>query len=648
MSQWLRQSTAQTVQLGPFLDKTDGVTEETGLTPASEISKNGGAFAAGPTGTHDAEGWYTFSLTTTQTNTLGILKMKAHDAATHLPAWDTFMVLPADVYDSLVLGTDTLPADVTQWLGTAVSATVAGVPEVDVTHVSGDATAADNLELQYDTAGLAGDTFPATQLQVSAIANTGSAVNTSAESSTLTVGTESSGTFSDTGPLDGVRHEHTATAGAMDLFYEFDIGGDGIPTSTTLTGRLNGANDDLEVLAFNWGASDWDRIGTLNGTNSSSDSVETFTLFTSHVGTGVNLGKVRIRFFDGEFTLTSATLRIDQLFVSFSVARRTVGYADGAIWIDTNGSNTDTESFVDGVADNPVSTLAAALTLSSNLNLKRFRIVNGSTITLTGNSDNFTMLGSGWSLDLNGQSIVGISVEGADVSGTAAGVGTSQTFDKCFMSATTHIKGTHILESGLRGTQTVGQAGDYFFDRCHSAVAGTSTPIFNFGVAVGDMNLNVRNYSGGIQLEAMGDTGTDTASIEGRGQIIEGTCTGGTVAVRGLFTTSGITNLTLADNARFDIDQVREAPQKNAAFSDLEFLMVDAANGKTPETGLTVTGERSLNGAAFVAVSGAIAEVGNGIYQFDALAADMNADVVTFRFSAAGALDTFVTIKTTP
>ena len=57
----------------------------------------------------------------------------------------------------------------------------------------------------------------------------------------------------------------------------------------------------------------------------------------------------------------------------------------------------------------------------------------------------------------------------------------------------------------------------------------------------------------------MGDTGTDTASIEGQGQLIEGTCTGGTVAVRGLFTTSGITNLTLSDDARWDVTQQQAA-----------------------------------------------------------------------------------------
>jgi len=139
---FLRQSTAQTERIGPYLDATDGVTEETALTPATEISKNNAAFSPGPTGSHDAEGWYLVNLSGTHLDTLGSFILKSHDGANHLPVWHEFMVLPADVYNSLVLGTDTLPTDVTQWLGNAAATpTVAGVPEVDVTHWLGTASA---------------------------------------------------------------------------------------------------------------------------------------------------------------------------------------------------------------------------------------------------------------------------------------------------------------------------------------------------------------------------------------------------------------------------------------------------------------------------------------------------------------------------
>lgn len=88
-------------------------------------------------------------------------------------------------------------------------------------------------------------------------------------------------------------------------------------------------------------------------------------------------------------------------------------------------------------------------------------------------------------------------------------------------------------------------------------------------------------------------------------------------------------------------------PQINTAFNNIEFLMVDDDDHVTPKTGLTVSGHKSLDGGAFAVVAGTIAEVANGIYQFDASAADMNGAIVTFRFSATDADDTFITIKTT-
>ncbi len=85
---------------------------------------------------------------------------------------------------------------------------------------------------------------------------------------------------------------------------------------------------------------------------------------------------------------------------------------------------------------------------------------------------------------------------------------------------------------------------------------------------------------------------------------------------------------------------------KNAAFSNYMFTMVLSSDHYTAATGLTVTGERSIDGGAFVAVSGAITEISDGVYQFDALAADTNGDVITWRFSSATADDTIEHFET--
>src|SRR3990172_1551829 len=108
----LKQSTAAVISFGPFVDKTDGVTLETGLVSALDhastgifLSKNGGALmirnATVTASTYDAYGNYIVTLNTTDTNTLGRLRVQFSEAATCLPVWQDFFVLPAAMFNSL-------------------------------------------------------------------------------------------------------------------------------------------------------------------------------------------------------------------------------------------------------------------------------------------------------------------------------------------------------------------------------------------------------------------------------------------------------------------------------------------------------------------------------------------------------------------
>ena len=116
MAQWIKQSTASTVKLGPFLDDTDGKTAETGLTISQadiRISKNGGAFAQSNNtagATHNENGYYSVPLDTTDTNTLGTFRVAVSKSGA-LPVWQDFMVVPANVWDSM-FGASTLNVNV--------------------------------------------------------------------------------------------------------------------------------------------------------------------------------------------------------------------------------------------------------------------------------------------------------------------------------------------------------------------------------------------------------------------------------------------------------------------------------------------------------------------------------------------------------
>lgn len=115
---FLKQSTSVDVPIGPFVDSTDGVTAETSLTitqPDIRLKKNGGAWAqknAAQTLSHEENGYYEVTLDATDTNTLGLLRLAVNESGA-MPIWEDFMVLSANVYDSLIGGSDTLDVQVT-------------------------------------------------------------------------------------------------------------------------------------------------------------------------------------------------------------------------------------------------------------------------------------------------------------------------------------------------------------------------------------------------------------------------------------------------------------------------------------------------------------------------------------------------------
>lgn len=111
----LRYSTAsQEVPLGYFVDSTDGNTEETGLTIANtdiKVWKAGATTLANKNSggaTHISNGVYYAVLDATDTNTLGPLVLFVHVSGA-LPVRVECEVVPANVYDSLIAGTDWLP-----------------------------------------------------------------------------------------------------------------------------------------------------------------------------------------------------------------------------------------------------------------------------------------------------------------------------------------------------------------------------------------------------------------------------------------------------------------------------------------------------------------------------------------------------------
>lgn len=108
--QILRQSTQIKVRVGPFLDATDGVTPETGVTLGSadqaEALKNDGAATVDISGATWAavtgcDGWYDLTLTTSHTDTVGLLTIVVQDSSLCTAVFKDFMVMEEATFDYL-------------------------------------------------------------------------------------------------------------------------------------------------------------------------------------------------------------------------------------------------------------------------------------------------------------------------------------------------------------------------------------------------------------------------------------------------------------------------------------------------------------------------------------------------------------------
>lgn len=155
---FLKQSTAVTPKVGPFLDATDGVTAETALTLSQSdciLFKNHGAGAQkndSNAATHDTGGMYGVPLDTTDTNTVGPLQLLINESGA-LPVWETWYVLPANVFDSLQ-GSDLLQTDSREIAGSTTAATNLSASALGIVLGTSDNTGFTGTTTQFEASDI--------------------------------------------------------------------------------------------------------------------------------------------------------------------------------------------------------------------------------------------------------------------------------------------------------------------------------------------------------------------------------------------------------------------------------------------------------------------------------------------------------------
>jgi hypothetical protein len=289
-------------------------------------------------------------------------------------------------------------------------------------------------------------------------------------------------------------------------------------------------------------------------------------------------------------------------------------YAEGAVWLDTVNGTAGTADFENGTEVNPTDTIADANTIAASVGLSRFRVLPGASVTFGAVAQsNQTFSGSNWTLALGTVTdFSGTHIEGAAVSGVAAGVGTTQVYEHCIVGATSHIKGTIFRECSITGTQTIIEAGDYRFVHSVSGVAGAGSPTIDMGVAVGASTLELRDWRGGITLNNI--AAGDVITLDG----IFGTITlngaDGQVEIRGLYKqlTNNLTGSPTVNDAAANVAdiladtnelQTDDVPGLIGALNDIAATDIVSGGAITTSAGLAEANVQSMSAQSLTATA---------------------------------------------
>ena len=161
-TQELRQSTEVDVVIGPFVDKTDGLTPECDIdfsaTDECHLMKADGAAAVSIKAATwadypDVNGYYKLTLTTSHTDTMGPLTIAINDDSVCLPVLARFAVLDANAWDTKythagMKTTDGLVKASVEALGGE------GTIDVNVVSIDGNTATVDGLNAMFDSDGL--------------------------------------------------------------------------------------------------------------------------------------------------------------------------------------------------------------------------------------------------------------------------------------------------------------------------------------------------------------------------------------------------------------------------------------------------------------------------------------------------------------
>ncbi len=216
----------------------------------------------------------------------------------------------------------------------------------------------------------------------------------------------------------------------------------------------------------------------------------------------------------------------------------------------------------------------------------------------------------------------------------------------------------YLGSTGLTPTVTISQDGAAF-----TALSGTITEVsggwYNVALATAD-TATLGDLAYLFSTGTMDATFVDQVVADLPGNTVA-SVTGAVGSV-----TAGVTVTTNNDKTGYSLTQsfptnfsslaidsggnvkIQSNIKKDTALNTFQFVMLSATDHVSPMTGLTVTGQRSIDGGAFGACSNTVSELSNGVYTLNLSASDLNGNCIVFMFTATGADTRFIELVTTP
>ena len=388
--------------------------------------------------------------------------------------------------------------------------------DANVTQISGDSSAADNLEAMYDGTGYANDDAPATQGQVSGIGSSSGAGFNFAATADNTGGAiidgvtfvgSQTGTYSNTESNLATFHQIDDTANAIDIVYRIAAGATKTFIALDISAYVNGSNDSVTVQLYDHVGADWETEATIAGINGSAISeviVKPLEKHTGALGTS-EAGNLYVRFVCS--AQSNPVLYVARIIGEAITSTSTMGYEAASVYVDeVGGTSTGTVQGVDGIFANQCDDFDNAQTIADNLGTATITNHPGNSITLTSALQGYSINNVQATLNGGSQNVDSTRVTGGFITGTWNRAGTGiPTFSTCNVLNVTSDRVAILGPAGIQGTFTISEAGFYPFVDCQAA--GTTVPIIDFN-STGGATVAMNRWSGSITINNMasGDT----------------------------------------------------------------------------------------------------------------------------------------------